>query len=281
MISLANDVQLSGQTPRLNSRRWWICRLSDFSIFLITVLLALSGWLPAAAAGSNQTPARQNPEIMVFGMPDESSVIVDTVRDGESLSPLGEMTGSGGSKWFMVRTRSGNIGWIKADDSNAARKLDGHFRSSPNQLTLIPSASSLREPTSTTAATGAITVPVRINGRKVVVLVTFKNGSSSATGHLAVDTGASQTMVSKRIARELRLPSIGSEKRRGIGGSVVVDVGLVESVNVGGAEVNNMRVSIHDRGLELGYEGLLGFDFLGRFHMSVDSKKQVMVLTRH
>jgi hypothetical protein len=40
-----------------------------------------------------------------------------------------------------------------------------------------------------------------------------------------------------------------------------------------------MQVSIHDRIMELGYEGLLGFDFLGRFQMSVDSDKQVLVLT--
>jgi predicted aspartyl protease len=65
----------------------------------------------------------------------------------------------------------------------------------------------------------------------------------------------------------------------GIGGSVVVDVGQVESVKVGDAEVKNMRVSIHDRGYDFGSEGLLGFDFLGSFQMSVDTEKQVMVLT--
>ena len=60
--------------------------------------------------------------------------------------------------------------------------------------------------------TGPITIPVKIDGPKIVVPVTFKNGNSSTTGYLAVDTGAAQTMVSKRIARDLRLLSMGSQK---------------------------------------------------------------------
>jgi predicted aspartyl protease len=99
------------------------------------------------------------------------------------------------------------------------------------------------------------------------------------TGNLAVDTGAGQTMVSKRMARELRLMSIASQQRRGIGGTVLAEVGVVESIKVGEAEVKNMRVSIHDFSPDPRYEGLLGFDFLGRFQMSVDSEQQVMVLT--
>jgi Aspartyl protease len=86
-------------------------------------------------------------------------------------------------------------------------------------------------------------------------------------------------MVSNQIARELRLLSIGSQKGIGIGGSVVAGLGLVEAVSVGKAEVKNMRISIHDAVRNIGYDGLLGFDFLGRFQMSVDSDKQVMVLT--
>jgi predicted aspartyl protease len=179
----------------------------------------------------------------------------------------------------MVKTKSGNVGWIKAGDSSAAKKIDVHFRSLPNEVTSIGPGSSPPPSTPSTPARGVIAIPVKINGPKVVVPVTFKNGNSTATGYLAVDTGAAQTMISTRIAREIRLLSIDSQRRFGIGGSVVVDVGLVESVNVGGAEVNGMRVSIHDRVLDLGYEGLLGFDFLGRFQMAVDSKKQVMMLT--
>jgi Aspartyl protease len=234
---------------------------------------------PHAHAASSQPNFAQNAEVMVFAAPDEFSLLVETIRDGESLSPMAEMTGPGGLKWFMVKTKNGNVGWIKAGESSAVRKIDAHFRSLPKDATPIGPASSEPESASKTPATGSITIPVRIDRNKVVVPVTFKSGTSSATGQLVVDTGAGQTMVSNQIARELRLFSIGSQRGIGIGGSVVAGLGIVEAVNVGQAEVRNMPISIHDSVRNIGYDGLLGFDFLGRFQMSVDSDKRVMVLT--
>jgi predicted aspartyl protease len=247
------------------------------------VLTVVSGaWRDARAAASAQAPAKVS-EVMVYTAADEYSQLIETVRDAGALSPIAETTGPDGVKWFMVKTRSGNVGWIKAGDNVEARKIDDHFRALPRDPVSfgpsVASASSEPEPATKTSATGAITIPVKINGPKVGVPVTFSNGNSSATGYLALDTGAAQTMVSKRIARDLRLLAIDSQPRIGIGGSVTVDVGLVESIKVGEAEVKNMRVSIHDRALDLGFEGLLGFDFLGRFQMSVDSEKQLLVLT--
>src|SRR5581483_7314616 len=119
--------------------------------------------------------------------------------DGRSLAPIAEMTGAGGVKWFMVKTKSGNVGWIKAGAVSAA-KIDDHFRALPKDSGLLaPSVTA--EPASGASAAGAITIPVRIDGAKVVVPVTFRNGYNSSTGYLAVDTGAAQTMVSRRIAR--------------------------------------------------------------------------------
>ena len=71
----------------------------------------------------------------------------------------------------------------------------------------------------------------------------------------------------------------GSGERAGIGGVVTVDIGKVDSIKVGEAEAQNLQVSVHDFSKDPSVEGLLGFDFLGRYNMSVDSDKQVMVLT--
>ena len=171
-------------------------------------------------------------EVMVYATADESSPLIESVRDGGALSPMGEMTGAGGEKWFMVKTRSGNVGWIKADENSEAKKMDSHFRSLSKDAVMIGPASSAPEAAAKTSATGAITIPVKIQGTKVSVPVTFVSGNGSVTGNLAVDTGASQTMISKRMARDLRLQSIASEGRRGIGGSVLVDVGRVDSIKV-------------------------------------------------
>jgi hypothetical protein len=250
--------------------------LSAVAFFALTV--ASGARRDARAAASAQAPAKVS-EVMVYTAADESSSLIESVRDGGALSPIAETTGPGGEKWFMVKTRSGNVGWIKAGDHAEARRVDEHFRALPKDAISIGPASSAPEAATKTSATGAISIPVKMIGNTVVVSVTFYNANSSVTGNLAVDTGAGQTMVSKRMARELRLLSIASQQRRGIGGTVLAEVGVVESIKVGEAEEKNMRVSIHDFSPDPRYEGLLGFDFLGRFQMSVDSEKQLLMLT--
>jgi len=247
--------------------------LSVAAIFSLTLL---RGALREAHAASSQPTLGQNVEVMVFTAPDESSTLVETIRDGESLSPMGEMTGPGGLKWFVVKTRNGNVGWIKAGNTIAARKVDVHFRSLPNEVTLIGPVSAPAPTSSKTSADGAITIPVKMVGGHAIVPVTFNN---SVTGNLMVDTGAGRTMVSKRIASDLRLHSTGSGTGYGVGGYVTVSTADVESVKVGEVEIQKMSVSIHDFSPDPRYEGLLGNDFLGRFHMSLDSAKQVLVLT--
>lgn len=250
--------------------------LSAVAVFALTVVSGAPR--DARAAASAQAPAKVS-EVMVYTAADESSPLIESVRDGGALSPIAEMTGAGGVKWFMVKTRAGNVGWIKASDNAAARKIDDHFRTMPKDAISVGPASSAPEPAAKTSATGAITIPVKMIGNTVVVPVTFTNANSNVTGNLALDTGASQTVLSKRIANGLRLFSHDSQSRIGIGGSVRVDVSVVESIKVGAAEAKNMGVSIHDFSPDPRYEGLLGFDFLGRFQMSVDTEKQVMVLT--
>jgi len=276
---------MTSQHDRSRLRNWrqfraylrhWPLRgplLLNFSV-LVWSTLFFAG-LNDASAASGSAPSTHTVEVMVFTAPDEFSQVVETIRDAESLSPLGEMSGPGGAKWFMVKTKNGNLGWIKAADNIAARKIDGHFRSLPNEITAIGPRSPATGASSKTG-NGAITIPVKMLGGHAIVPVTFNN---SVTGNLMVDTGAGRTMVSKRIATNLRLHSTRSGTGYGIGGQVTMGIAQVESVRVGDVEIQNMAVSIHDFSPDPRYEGLLGIDFLGRFHMSLDSAKQVMVLT--
>ena len=262
---------------RYDRRRYFI-RAALLGAVAVLSLIAVSTAQRDARAAASAAPAKIS-EVMVYSAADEFSQLIETVRDGGALAPIAESSGPGEMKWFMVRTRNGNIGWIKASDNAEARKVDDHFRAQPRDAVMVGPVSSALEPAAKTSATGTISIPVKINGPRVVVPVTFVSGNSSSTGNLLVDTGASQTMISKRLAREIQLLSIDTQKRIGIGGAIQVDVGQVETVKVGDAEVKNMRVSIHDRVYDFGSEGLLGFDFLSRFQMSVDSDNQVMVLT--
>src|SRR3990172_4069851 len=131
--------------------------LSAVAVFALTVV---SGALHSARAASSAAAPAKVGEVMVYTAADESSALIETIRDGSALSPIGEMTGAGGEKWFMVKTRSGNVGWIKADENSEAKKMDSHFRSLPKDAVTIGPASSTPEPSAKTSATGAITIPV-------------------------------------------------------------------------------------------------------------------------
>jgi len=222
-------------------------------------------------------------EARLFSAADEHSQVIESIRDGAALAPLAEMYGAGGEKWFMVKSRAGNIGWIKSSDNAAARRVDDHFRALPKETFAIGPAviasSSGPAATAKTSESGAVTIPFKLHSNSMLVPVSFANGSSSTTANLVVDTGAGQTVLSKRVARDLGLTALDTQARLGIGGAVRVDVGVVESIKVGGAEQKNLPISIHDFSPDPRIEGLLGFDFLGRFQMSVDSDRQVIVLT--
>jgi predicted aspartyl protease len=248
--------------------------LSRALTFMFVASLSMIGRPEASAASSLETSAEQT-GVEVFTSPDESSLVVESVKDGQSLLPLAEITGASGLKWFRVKTATGNIGWIKAGDNNTAKTIDEHFRSLPIENSVIRPASPA-ESTSNAPLRGVSAIPVKVSGSKVIVSVNFNN---RITANLLLDTGASRTMISSRIAKILRLQSLGSGTGYGIGGVVTVSTARVESVKLGKMEMQNLLVMIHDFSRDPSYEGLLGFDFLSHFHMSLDLQKAVLVLT--
>jgi len=286
MITRPSATQLTASSVQPAPRKHTTIPL--VSIYSIAAVIGMT-LLTANAQLVRAASATQSHEVNVFAAADDTSPLVESVRDGSALAPIGEVTGAGGIKWFMVKTKSGNVGWVMAGDNAEVRRIDDHFRALPKDSVSVglmaigmsseSSVTGAPAPSTRDSATGAISIPIKMIGNSMVVPVTFSIGNSSVTGNAVVDTGASQTMVSKRMARELRLLSIAAQQRSGIGGTVLAEVGVVEAIKVGEAEVKNMRVSIHDFSRDQRYEGLLGFDFLGRFQMSVDSDKQVMVLT--
>lgn len=234
----------------------------------------IAGWIAAnclylvfSTAGFAAQPAPAL--IQLFAAPDESSLVVETLGSGIELTPIAETTVPGAGKWFLVKTPLGTTGWIKAGSYEAASRVERYFEALPKETVSIG-------PSGGASAGGKITIPVNARGSHVIVPVTF-NGTVTAPMYL--DTGAGQTMISKKVASDLRLFRSGSDVRVGIGGAVLVSTAQLESVRVGEAEVANMKVSIHDFARAPGVEGLLGFDFLRYFHVALDAQRQLLELT--
>ena len=213
-------------------------------------------------------------ELKLFVGANESSDVLATFKTTERYIPLAEILGEDGNKWYLIKLASGTTGWMKEGDKGVAAKLDTYFK--PVSIgDSFPQSKDVTHATGTSSR-NTVSVPIETTGALVIVPVIL-NGF--LTANLALDTGATTTMVSRRIARSLRLAPEGSRMMVGIGGSVMTPIARLESVKVGNAEVPNLIVSIHDFSNTPKFEGLLGSDFLQHFEISLDARKRQLFLT--
>jgi clan AA aspartic protease (TIGR02281 family) len=123
-------------------------------------------------------------------------------------------------------------------------------------------------------------IPIERNGPIVVVDATL-NGKASAK--LIVDTGASYTMISSAMARELGINL--EQSRRTVpfqtaNGVIQAPLADLESISVGGIEIKNLTAAIHDALPNTKVAGLLGLNFLSNFRMDIDTQRGVLHLEK-
>jgi aspartyl protease family protein len=103
----------------------------------------------------------------------------------------------------------------------------------------------------------------RRDGGTPVIDVKF-NGNQ--TYEMLVDTGATGTLVTQRMAQSLNLPIVGAGRfTMADGRTITMPVGLLNSLSVSGATIRNVNVAIAGDYAE----GLLGSDFLGNYDVKI------------
>ena len=100
---------------------------------------------------------------------------------------------------------------------------------------------------------------------KIIVRVAI-NGAGPFD--LLLDTGASRTVLDEKLAAQLRLPRVGTEKVSGILGSADARVVHTESLSLAGGVVEGLDV--YSANISGGVRGLLGEDFLRNFDVLID-----------
>jgi clan AA aspartic protease (TIGR02281 family) len=137
----------------------------------------------------------------------------------------------------------------------------------------------LPEAQSTTSVNHTVEVPLQQVGHLFVVTVRL-NGEQDA--RLIVDTGASHSVVSHRLAMELGLysdVSMGTVTMNTVGGSVQAPLVRIKSIRLAEAEVRDSVVVVHDLpDSPGGVEGLLGLSALREFQVTLDPTKKVLSL---
>jgi predicted aspartyl protease len=249
-----------------------LLRLGSVVLLVLTALV-----IPAAPIHAQIHPVRQPiatvRDLRLFTAPDESSQQIEVPKSDASLLPLAE-TNSDGSKWYLVKTRNGMTGWIKGGPTDEAQKLDAFFRNlRSGSLSDLPVE--IQSPTEQPMSSSPIKVPIRMNGAAAFVSVMLNH---TIRAEMLLDTGATYTLVARRIATGLRLYESARATLSTANGLITVPLARMQSIKVGAAEALNLTVAIQDASMNSAIDGLLGLDFLSRFHTSIDSRQQLLIL---
>jgi hypothetical protein len=262
-------------SQRARSTASWknlVCRLDSSPALHLAAAALIWALATPAWTTAGEAPSAPASSISIYSSADESAPPIGSLDSGENATPIAESQGAGGAKWFLIKNRNGVVGWIKQAGGEQANKVESFFKSLPPE----PSSTAVPTISSTAAPSGSIVVPVLSTGRATIVSVTFNH---SITANLMLDTGATNSLVSRRIANALSLRPIASSVIHTVGGAVNVAIARVQSMKVGAAEINELPVIVHDFSPDPRFEGLLGMDFLSRYRFGLDTNRQLLVLS--
>lgn len=145
---------------------------------------------------------------------------------------------------------------------------------SPIETPVTPRSTKSDAPANHQMQTSMFTVPLERIGSLLVVTIQI-NGARPAK--VILDTGASHTILSYAVARDLGLWALHpatSITMQTVGGPVQADVLPITSIGIGGAEVRNSLAAIYDLpDAPAGIEGLLGQSVLSQFEVTLNAEK--------
>src|SRR5205823_5442625 len=96
---------------------------------------------------------------------------------------------------------------------------------------------------------------------------------------LVADTGAQQSVISRRVAQRLNLAHpLRLQALVGVGRSPPVPVVRLERLRVGASSVMGLEVCVYDLPALVGGNGLLGLDFLRHFRVTFEFDSAALVL---
>ena len=98
-----------------------------------------------------------------------------------------------------------------------------------------------------------------------------------------VDTGASYTVISSATAKELSIDTDQNTQPvtfQTANGMIQAPLVSLQSITVGGMEINNLTAAVHDVVPDGKVFGLLGLNFLGNFRMEIDNQNGLLHLEK-
>jgi clan AA aspartic protease (TIGR02281 family) len=172
---------------------------------------------------------------------------------------------SGGPGWFQNLKRS--LSWKKP--SSGSNALPSLVDKPVVSVSISPASSSAARKTSFT------TVPMSFEPKALFVKVNVNDRSS---GHFILDTGATYTTISRKMAEELGLDLRHSEtiSITTANGELKVPKVRLKSVKVNNIEASDVEATVMDFENNASFSGLLGLSFIQHFKLTLDPQNGQM-----
>jgi clan AA aspartic protease (TIGR02281 family) len=123
-------------------------------------------------------------------------------------------------------------------------------------------------------------IPIEKHGQ-IVVIQALLNQKRAVK--FVVDTGASYTMISSAVARDLDIDLTQNQRTmpfQTANGLIQAPLTNLDSITVGGMEIKNLIAAVHDAVHDPQVAGLLGLNFLSNFRMDIDTQKGLLHLEK-
>jgi hypothetical protein len=186
------------------------------------------------------------------------------------------------SVWLVPGVVSAQVyHWV--DDQGTIHYTTGidsvpeRYRDRAREFAEEPAPTADPEPPASAAPAHPDTTSIAFTPGSPIVVSAQINGMGPLT--LILDTGADRTVVSPRALARIGISPVrsGRAEVRGVTGVGEADLVPVNSLEVGGARSGPLTIIVHDADLNQA-DGLLGRDFLDRFHVAIDSRAGVVTL---
>jgi len=110
-----------------------------------------------------------------------------------------------------------------------------------------------------------------------ILLPAFINGIGPF--QFVLDTGAGVPIITEELAKTVALQNVEVKEALGAGGKKIgVSIGLAGSIIVGGSKVENAKVGIMETLPKCVGEGVIGYDFLKHFVVTIDYMHNTLTL---
>jgi clan AA aspartic protease (TIGR02281 family) len=128
--------------------------------------------------------------------------------------------------------------------------------------------------------TAAVAMELRLN----LIVVTV--GVNGVPKKFILDTGASHTVISDKLAQELGLTEVEKSKARGAGGEIDVSIVRVDSFSIGTLVVKDLSCTVasaKEMSSMLGEDisGVLGYNVLSQFTITVDYEARRLTFVQY